>query len=254
MGVKGRIHSIESFGTLDGPGVRYVLFLQGCALRCLYCHNPDTWEMCNAEPGSNVTVGKEYDSEEIEADILTYRNFIKSGGVTLSGGEPLLQPEFALDLINRCKRNGIHTAIDTAGSVQLSISKPVLDAVDMILLDIKALDNDLCIELTGRSNAQTLATLNYCEQINKPVWLRHVLVPGYTLDEKKLEQLADYLANFSCIQTVELLPFHKMGEYKWKELGIEYKLEGTREPAKEELLMAKKIFEDKGMPSLIKDL
>jgi len=273
MGVKGRIHSIETFGTLDGPGIRYVLFLQGCALRCLYCHNPDTWAVCSNEGGTaapektecaeegrpvcgggNICAGKESDSEDILKDILTYRNFIRSGGVTLSGGEPLLQPEFALDIISRCKANGLHTALDTAGSVPLCVSRPVLDAADLILLDIKALEDDMCVELTGRSNVNTLTTLNYCEKIKKPVWLRHVLVPGYTLDRRLLEDLAAYLSNFSCIQQVELLPFHKMGEYKWQELKLNYLLGGTPEPTVKELREAKKIFEDKGIPCLMKDI
>jgi len=245
MGVKGRIHSVETFGTLDGPGVRYVLFLQGCALRCLFCHNPDTWD---------VNTGKIADSEEVVNDILSYRNFIRTGGVTISGGEALLQPEFTLDIINRCKANGLHTALDTAGSVPLCVSKPVLNAADLILLDIKALRDDDCIELTGRSNVNTLATLNYCEQILKPVWLRHVLVPGYTLDMRKLKELADYLACFSCIETVELLPFHKMGEYKWKELKLDYKLGDTPEPSAEELREARRIFTDKGLSVLMKDI
>jgi pyruvate formate lyase activating enzyme len=243
MGVKGRIHSVETFGTLDGPGVRYVLFLQGCALRCLYCHNPDTWEM---------NAGELKDSGELVNDIMSYRNFIRTGGVTISGGEPLLQPEFTLDIIERCRENGLHTALDTAGSVPLSVSKPVLDAVDLVLLDIKALREEDCIELTGRSNANTLATLDYCEKIGKPVWIRHVLVPGYTLDTRKLEELADHLASFSCIGMVELLPFHKMGEYKWKVLKLDYRLGETPEPTPLELTEARRIFTRKGIPVLMK--
>ncbi len=244
MGVLGRIHSVESFGTLDGPGIRYVLFLQGCGLRCQYCHNPDTWQMGG---------GKLMDSEEVMADILTYRNFIRSGGVTLSGGEPLLQPEFALDILKKCAGKGIHTALDTAGAIPLKVSKPVLDAADLVLLDIKALDDELCTQLTGRSNKDTLATLAYCETRHKPVWLRHVLVPGYTLDKKMLGDLADYLAHFSCIDLVELLPFHKMGEYKWKELRLPYALADTQPPRSEDLAMAREVFESKGLKVLLKE-
>lgn len=244
MGVKGRVHSVESFGTLDGPGVRYVLFLQGCGLRCLYCHNPDTWRMGG---------GKEMDSEEIVRDILSYRNFIRTGGVTLSGGEPLLQPEFAADILKKCAKHGIHTALDTAGAVPLAVSQPALDAADLILLDIKAFDNDLCKQLTGRGNEDTLKTLGYCELSRKPVWLRHVLVPGLTLEKGLLEPLADYLRHFSCIQKVELLPFHKMGEYKWKELRYPYVLSDTPEPTREELKMAREVFESRGLYVLLKD-
>ncbi len=244
MGVTGHVHSVESFGTLDGPGIRYVLFLQGCGLRCKYCHNPDTWQMGG---------GRVMDSDEIIRDILTYKNFIRSGGVTLSGGEPLLQPEFATDILIKCKENGIHTALDTAGAVPLSVSKYVLDAADLILLDIKALDNKLCKQLTGRGNEETLETLAYCETKHKPVWLRHVLVPGYTLDQKLLEALADYLSYFSCIELIELLPFHKMGEFKWKELRLPYVLEDTQPPDKQSLKMAREIFEAKHLKVLLKD-
>lgn len=245
MGVKGRIHSVETFGTLDGPGVRYVLFLQGCALRCLYCHNPDTWEVC---------AGKEADSEEMFRDILTYRNYIRKGGVTFSGGEPLLQPDFVRDIAERCRAEGIHTALDTAGTVPVLRAKPALDAVDLVMLDIKSLDEAQCVELTGRSAAYTLATLDYCEQTGKPVWLRHVLVPGYTLDKGRLEELAEYIARYKCIQTVELLPFHKMGEYKWTELGLPYQLGEVSEPGAAELAEARRIFEARGIPCLMKEL
>ena len=235
---------MESFGTLDGPGVRYVLFLQGCGLRCLYCHNPDTWRMGG---------GREMDSEDIIRDILSYRNFIRTGGVTLSGGEPLLQPEFAADIMKKCAEHSIHTALDTAGAVPLSVSQPALDAADLILLDIKSFDNDLCKQLTGRGNEDTLKTLGYCELSQKPVWLRHVLVPGLTLEKGLLEPLADYLAHFTCIQQVELLPFHKMGEYKWKELRYPYVLSDTPEPTREELKMAREVFESRNLKVLLKD-
>lgn len=244
MGITGYMHSVESFGTLDGPGVRYVLFLQGCGLRCLYCHNPDTW---------NPSCGKAVDSEQVAADIFSYRNFIRTGGVTISGGEPFLQPEFVVDLLQRCRKNGIHTAVDTAGSVPLSISKPIIDAADMLLLDIKSLDEELCKRLTGQGPENTLATLDYCEQTKKRVWLRHVLVPGLTLDKALLEEMADYLRSFSCIELTELLPFHKMGEFKWKELNLQYELGETPAPSKEELQMAKRIFEKNSVRYLLKE-
>ncbi len=243
MGVKGKIHSIESFGTLDGPGVRYVLFLQGCALRCIYCHNPDTWNTCN---------GKEVDSEDIVKDVLSYRNFIISGGLTLSGGEPLLQSEFALDILKRCKDYGIHTALDTAGTVPISISKEVLDVADLILLDIKSIDESLYKEITGCSIENTLLTLDYCEKIKKPVWIRHVLLPQYTTDISSLNELALYLSKFSCIELVELLPFHKMGEYKWDELGYSYTLKDIKEPTTDEIQKAKDILESDNLDCLVK--
>ncbi|WP_312640654.1 pyruvate formate-lyase-activating protein [Hydrogenoanaerobacterium sp.] len=237
--VTGRIHSIETFGAVDGPGVRYVLFLQGCRMKCLFCHNPDTWE-CGG--------GRLISSEEVIEDIKSYRNFIKNGGVTISGGEPLLQPEFVLDIINRCKGLGFHTAIDTAGSQDLAVSQPVIDAADLILLDIKALEPQVCVELTGMDNRHELKTLDYCQRTAKPVWIRHVLLPGYTLDRDRLTKLADFLKPYSCIEKVELLPFHKMGEFKWKELGMEYQLYDTPVPTREEIQMATEIFKSRGLP------
>jgi pyruvate formate lyase activating enzyme len=237
--VTGRVHSIESFGTLDGPGIRYVLFLQGCPLRCLYCHNPDS--RCG-EAGKTVTAG------EVLADILTYRPFIRRGGVTLSGGEPLLQPDFACALLDGCREQRLHSAIDTSGAVPLSESRPALDRADLILLDIKALDDDLCQALTGASSRNTLATLDDCEASGRAVWLRHVVVPGYTLDDARLARLADHLLRYTCIRKVELLPFHKMGEYKWKALRIPYLLADTPAPTEDEMRRAKDIFRSRGLP------
>lgn len=231
--VSGRIHSIESFGTLDGPGVRFVVFLQGCPLRCLYCHNPDTWD---ARGGRETTVSA------LMKEIGSCRNFIRSGGVTLSGGEPLMQPEFSRALLDRCREAGIHTALDTAGSLPLERSRPVIDAADLILLDIKALDPALSRELTGADNANALATLDYCEETGKPVWIRHVLVPGLTLDRAKLEALAAFLEPYRCIEKVDLLAFHKMGCFKWRELGLSNRLRETPGASEEERLAAEALF------------
>ena len=229
----GRIHSIESFGTLDGPGVRFVIFLQGCPLRCLYCHNPDTWD---ARGGRETTVSA------LMKEIKSCRNFIRSGGVTLSGGEPLMQPEFSRALLDRCREAGVHTALDTAGSLPLERSRPVIDAADLILLDIKALDPALSRELTGVDNANTLATLDYCEKTGKPVWIRHVLVPGWTLDRAKLEELAAFLEPYRCIEKVDLLAFHKMGCFKWRALGLPNVLRETPETTEAELRAAEVLF------------
>ncbi|WP_332447529.1 pyruvate formate-lyase-activating protein [Sphaerochaeta sp.] len=235
MSVTGSIHSFESFGTLDGPGLRSVIFLQGCSLRCRYCHNPDTW---------NLKSGKQMDSEEVIKEVLSYKHFIAKGGVTISGGEPLKQPMFALELLKRLKQEGLHTALDTAGSVPLEISKPVLDAADLILLDIKSLDDKQCFSLTGMGNAHTLATLAYCQATKKPVWLRHVLVPGWTLQKERLEDLASFLEGFDCIEQVELLPYHRLGQYKWEQLKLQYTLKDVPEPSEEDLRMARSIFEE----------
>lgn len=237
--IMGRIHSIESFGAVDGPGIRYVLFMQGCPLKCKYCHNPDSWS-CHD--------GTMYSADKIANDIKTYYNFIKNGGVTISGGEPLLQPEFLLELLKKCKEMNLHTAIDTAGSLPLSKSKECIDMADMLLLDIKCIDDDVCRELTGMSNSNALATLDYCEKTGKPVWIRHVMVPGITLDTTLLERLADYLSAYKCIENVELLPFHKMGEFKWESLKMHYELYDTVEPTQEEILKAKEIFRSRNLP------
>lgn len=233
METTGRIHSFESFGTLDGPGVRFVVFFQGCPLRCKYCHNPDTWDVQGGRP---VAV------REIMAQVESCRNFLRTGGVTLSGGEPLMQPRFALALLNACREKGFHTALDTAGSLPLSQSAPVIDAADLVLLDIKALDSAECRDLTGMDNANELATLDYCEKTEKPVWIRHVLVPGWTLDEDKLQKLAAFLRPYKCIKRIDLLPFHKMASFKWANLNLTDPLAGTSEPSAEEVEKAQQII------------
>lgn len=239
MGTTGYIHSIESFGAVDGPGVRFVAFLQGCPLRCLYCHNPDTWK---PNEGTAMT------SEELFEQILQYKNFIKHGGVTFSGGEPLLQPDFLREVIELCKAEGIHTAIDTSGGVALDPVKNVIDAADMLLLDIKDIDNEGCIKLSGMSNKNALAILNYCDYIGKDVWIRHVLLPQYTLDDEKLHRLARVLSWYSCIKKIELIPFHKMGEYKWDYIDTPYLL-GEIEPASQkEVEKAKEIMRSYALP------
>lgn len=246
MAVYGNIHSIETMGTLDGPGLRYVIFLQGCSLRCRYCHNPDTWDMHG---------GKRMSVEEVVTDVLLYRAFIADGGgVTISGGEPLKQPEFVLALVRALKDEGIHTAIDTAGSVPLELSRAVLKEADLILLDIKSLDDKQAFSLTGMGNANTLATLAFCQANGKDVWIRHVLVPGWTLEERRLLELAQFLTAFDCVKTVELLPYHSMGAYKWEQLKMNYPLKDVKAPTRADLVMARSIFEDHGLAVLMTSL
>ncbi len=237
-GASGRIHSTESFGTLDGPGVRFVVFFAGCPLRCRYCHNPDTWD---PERGARRRV------EELMAQILRCRGYL-SGGVTLSGGEPLAQPAFAQALLRACRREGLHTALDTAGSLPLAQTRTVLDAADLVLLDLKAADDALARQLTGHGNAETLATLDYLEQTGKPVWLRQVLVPGWTLVPEQLIATAELLRPYRCLERVELLPFHQLGAFKYRELGIAYPLADCPEPTACELAAAKAIFQERGLP------
>lgn len=215
---KGRIHSTESFGAVDGPGIRFVVFLQGCKLRCLYCHNPDTWDI---NGGSVITAG------ELVDKIITYKSFIKNGGVTLSGGEPLLQPQFCESVIALCHENNFHVAIDTSGAVDLSYSSKAISSADMLLLDIKEMDGRDCIALTGKDNKNTIRTLDFCESILKDVWIRYVLIDGYTLNEEKLHNMGKFLSRYNCVKMVELLPYHTMGRYKWDNLNIKYKLDGV---------------------------
>ena len=231
--MKGRIHSLESFGTLDGPGVRFVVFLQGCPLRCGFCHNPDSW----APEGGSVM-----SCDELLGRINSCRSFIRNGGVTLSGGEPLLQPEFSLELLRRCRESGFHTALDTAGSLPPEISVPVAAAADLVLLDIKSIDGEACRRLTGQDNRHALALLDECEKIGKPVWIRQVQVPGRTLEEGQLKALAEYLAPFRCIERVELLPYHKMAAFKWERLGCADPLAGTPAADPDEFRRAQEFF------------
>lgn len=232
----GYMRQRETFGAVDGPGVRYVLFLQGCPLRCLYCHNP---EMIPALGGKAVSV------QEIMADISAYKSFIKDGGVTISGGEPLFQSEFTCALLAACRAEGLHTAVDTAGFAPKQVQEAVANAADLVLLDIKAMDTELCRKITGHGNKRALELLDYCEKIGKPVWLRHVVVPGLTLDTAALIALAEHVKGYRCVECVELLPFHKMGEHKWPE--GQYTLANTPVPTARELLQAKQIFLQRGI-------
>lgn len=234
----GYVHSIETCGTVDGPGIRYVAFFQGCPLRCKFCHNPDTWKKYE---------GKQYTVDALLQDILKYRNFIKNGGVTLSGGEPLLQAEFAAELLSRCKEEGIHTAVDTSGAIPLKACKEAVDAADLILLDIKSIDSIKCKELTGMGNDNALELLDYLEAAKKPVWIRHVVVPGITENYEDIEAMARYLSKFTVVERVEILPFHKMGEFKWKELGLEYTLYDTPTPEKDSIRKIKEILKGYGL-------
>ncbi len=240
--MKGYIHSFESFGTKDGPGIRFVLFLQGCPLRCLYCHNVDTWDLKN----------KKYmlTAEETMHEISKVRGFIKSGGITVSGGEPLLQPEFILELFKLCRKEKIHTAVDTSGYLLNDRIKEVLELTDLVLLDIKHIDPDKYQALTSVELKPTLEFMEYLSKINKPVWLRYVLVPGYTDNEKDLKAWAKYVSNFKNIERVDILPFHQMASYKWEGLGRSYELKDTPAPSKEEIKKAEEIFRSFGLNTL----
>ena len=230
---QGYVHSVETFGAVDGPGIRFVVFMQGCLLKCLYCHNADTWKI---DDGNKIT------SHELFDQISQYRNFICKGGVTFSGGEPLIQSEFICEVIKLCKQDGLHTAIDTSGGVPLIKCKNAIDKCDMILLDIKDIDTDDCKILTGMGNENAFEILDYCEKIKRDVWIRHVVVPKFTLNFDKLERLAKKLSSYTCVKKVELNPFHKMGEHKWEHVGVPYTLNDIKEPTLNEMKNAKEIF------------
>ena len=231
-----KVHSIESFGTVDGPGIRFVLFLQGCHLQCKYCHNRDTWDIN----------GGEYKSvDEIVEKINRYKNYIipSGGGVTVTGGEPLIQASFVLELFKKLKENGIHTCVDTSGMFALTDGiKEVLKYTYLVLLDIKHIDDEKCKELVGVSNKKELEFARYLSDNNIKMWIRQVLVPGYTDDGQDLLKLKNFLSTLKTVEKIQILPYHNMGKYKWEKLGLEYPLEGVREANQEDIDIAKKIL------------
>ena len=234
--MEGRIHSFESLGAVDGPGVRFVVFMQGCSLKCKYCQNRDTW---------NLKGGTTYSSDEIVKKILRYKNYIMpNGGVTISGGEPLLQAKFLIELFTELKKYNIHTCIDTAGSVVLTDEiKELIDLTDLFLLDIKCINDEKAINLTGVSNKKELEFARYLSSINKPMWIRQVLVPGYTDDEQDLIKLREFISTLKSVEKVEILPYHDLGKFKWEQLGEIYPLENVRTANNDDVIRAKRILE-----------
>lgn len=232
----GKIHSIETFGTVDGPGIRYVIFLQGCHLRCKYCHNRDTWD---------TTIGTPKKVSELVQDIQKYSDYIKfsKGGVTVTGGEPLLQPKFLIALFTELKKLGYHTALDTSGMFPLTPEvKQVLSLTDLVLLDIKHIDDEKCKDLVGFSNKLELEFANYLSENGIKMWIRQVIIPGITDDENDLIRLKEFLQTLKTIEKVELNPYHTLGVYKWEDLGLEYPLKGVRQANTEDIERAKRIL------------
>ena len=230
-----KVHSIESFGTVDGPGIRFVLFLQGCHLQCKYCHNRDTWD---------INGGSYKSLDAIFEKIMRYKNYIyPNGGGTVTGGEPLLQVKFLIELFTKLKDKGIHTCIDTSGMTSLTDDiKKVLSLTDLVLLDIKHINDEKCKNLVGRSNKLELAFARYLSDNNIPIWIRQVLIPGYTDSEEDLLQLKGFISSLKSVEKVELLPYHDMGKYKWKKLGLKYELEDVRPANASDLKRAKEIL------------
>jgi len=231
-----KVHSVETFGTVDGPGIRYVLFLQGCPLKCKYCHNRDTWDL---------SLGTERTLEDILSEIKRYTTYFKTsnGGVTISGGEPLLQSQFVTELFKELHKLSIHTALDTAGSLPINDSiKELLKYTDLVILDIKHINDEKAKKLTGLSNRNTLEFAKYLSDNNIPMWIRQVIVPGYTDDANDLKELKSFIDSLHSVKKVEILPYHKLGEYKWETLGEDYPLKNVVPPTKEQLKLIKEIL------------
>ncbi|MGE4351435.1 MAG: pyruvate formate-lyase-activating protein [Bdellovibrionales bacterium] len=240
MPVEGYIHSVETAGTVDGPGMRFVVFVSGCPMRCLYCHNPDT---------RNMRDGKLTTAEDLIKEILQYADFARrtGGGVTISGGEPLFQQKFVTAILKGCKEHGLHTAVDTSGYLGKMVKPELLDVTDLFLLDIKSFDPATHEKVTSKKLQPTLEFARLLAEKGKPMWVRCVIVPGLTDDLEVLTRLADFLKELGNVERVEILPFHKMGETKWKALGLPYTLSDVQPPSPDLIKQIHKIFQAQGL-------
>lgn len=239
--MEGYIHQIESFGCADGPGSRFIIFFSGCPLRCKYCHNPDTWKM---------TDGTLYTAEQLIEQAITCKPYWgKKGGVTVSGGEPLFQIDFLIELFTKFKEIGVNTCIDTSGAPFTKEGewfekfKKLMDVTDILLMDIKHIDEEEHVKLTGKTGKNIREMFAYLDEINKPIWIRHVLVPGITDNEKWLTQTKDFIRTLNNVYRVEVLPYHGLGAVKYKDLGIDYVLKDLESPTLESVAKAKEILE-----------
>lgn len=236
--VIGHVHSIETMGTVDGPGLRYVLFLAGCPLRCQYCHNPDAQGLPRGIPTTPA---------DAIADIIRYKPFIKNGGLTISGGEPLLQPDFVRALFKLAKEQELHTTLDTSGFLGAAADDELLDNTDLVLLDIKSGDPATYKRTTGVNLEPTLIFAHRLDKMGIPVWLRFVLVPGLTDAAENVDKVAKFAATLSNVERIQILPFHKMGEHKFEAADKEYKLANTPTPTADEVQAAREIFKRHGL-------
>lgn len=235
----GHVHQLESFGSVDGPGVRFVVFLQGCAMRCQYCHNPETWE----------AGGKMWTAQQLFDHVWRYRNYWgKSGGITVSGGEPLLQMDFVTAFFEIARANGVHTALDTAGqpfreeTAYLQRFDKLLEQTSLVILDLKEIDEEKHRRLTGHGNAHILAMARYVAARGVPLWIRHVLVPALTDDEQGLREMAAFIDTLPTVERVEVLPYHTLGQHKWEKLGIAYPLKDVKPPTAEQVRRAEELL------------
>ena len=238
--MNGRIHSLETFGTVDGPGIRFVVFVQGCPMRCLYCHNPDTWA---------TTGGTEISVDEILQKYEDNKSFYKNGGLTVTGGEPLLQIDFLTELFMKAKAQGIHTCIDTSGIVFKPDNKVIVDKMDvlmqytdLVMLDIKHIDPEEHMKLCSQPNDGILAFAEYLSDKGIPTWIRHVVVPGITDNEKYLYQLGLFIGKLKNVKALDVLPYHTMGVVKYENLGFDYPLKGVPAESKEAVIKAKSVI------------
>jgi len=233
--MEGKIHSFESLGAVDGPGIRYVIFMQGCSLKCKYCQNRDTWDL---KGGSSYTV------DEVVQKILRYKNYFSyNGGVTISGGEPLLQTKFLIALFKELKKYNIHTCIDTSGSFDITDDvRELINLTDLFLLDIKCINDEKAINLTGVSNKKELNFAKFLSDNKKPMWIRQVLVPGITDDKEDLLKLKSFISTLETVRKVEILPYHDLGKFKWEKLGCKYELDGYRTATIDDVIKAKEIL------------
>ncbi len=239
---QGRIHSLESFGTVDGPGTRYVVFVQGCPMRCMYCHNPDTWA---------TTGGTMMDPQYIFEQYKHNEPFYKNGGVTVTGGEPLLQVDFLIDLFTIFKKNNVHTCIDTSGIAYDPGDKDLVEKLDrlmeltdLVMLDIKHIDPEKHLKLTGQPNENILKFAEYLDEKHVDVWIRHVVVPGITDDDTYLYKLGYFIGGLSNLKALDVLPYHTMGVVKYEKLGYKYRLEGTPAMTQDKVIEKKQVILD----------
>ena len=238
--MKGRIHSLESFGTVDGPGTRFVVFVQGCPMRCAYCHNPDTWEVNAGTLMEPTEIIEQYDR-----NAAFYQN---GGGLTVTGGEPLLQVDFLIDLFTLAKEKGIHTCIDSSGIAFNRNNAPFLAKMDklmtltdLVMLDIKHIDPEKHKELTSQDNKNILDFAKYLDEKGVDMWIRHVVVPGITDDDKYLFELGYFIGQFKNLKALDVLPYHTMGVVKYEKLGMEYKLKGVPAMDKDTVITKKQV-------------
>lgn len=238
--IKGKVHSIETFGTVDGPGIRYIVFLQGCPLRCKYCHNRDTW---------NKNGGTEKTAEEVIQDALKYKTYMEfsGGGITVSGGEATAQPEFLYELFKLAKENGLTTCLDTSGCTKASDISDILDITDTVLLDLKHMIPENAKDLAGIDINTAIDFARYLDEKNIPVWIRHVLVPGVTDSEENLNKMGEFVSTLKNVDRFEILPYHTLGVHKWEELGLKYPLAGVPQAEDEDVKRAKDIIEKYGV-------